>query len=109
MYDAIGRHLPRSRCHSRQFGGSLSLSRRHLLQAAASAAAWITASARGMVLRAGETERAVSALPLEAVRLRPSPYLTAVESNRTYLLSLEPDRLLHNLSLIHISEPTRPY
>jgi uncharacterized protein len=34
--------------------------------------------------------------PLEAVRLRPSPYLTAVESNGAYLLRLEPDRLLHN-------------
>src|SRR5690348_9880571 len=38
----------------------------------------------------------VSPFPLEAVRLRPSPYLTAVESNGRYLLRLEPDRLLHN-------------
>jgi DUF1680 family protein len=74
----------------------LSLSRRHLLQAAASAAAWIAASARGITSRAGELQSSVTAFPLEAVRLRPSPYLTAVESNRTYLLSLEPDRLLHN-------------
>jgi DUF1680 family protein len=76
--------------------GELSLSRRHLLQAAASAAAWIAASARGLALRAGELEPSLTSFPLEAVRLRPSQYLTAVESNRAYLLSLEPDRLLHN-------------
>lgn len=35
-------------------------------------------------------------LPLSAVRLRPSVYLDAVEANRRYLLSLVPDRLLHN-------------
>jgi DUF1680 family protein len=74
----------------------LSLSRRHLLQAAASATAWIAASARGIAPHAGEAEPSVSAFPLEAVRLRASPYLTAVESNRAYLHSLEPDRLLHN-------------
>jgi hypothetical protein len=74
----------------------LSLSRRHLLQAAASAAAWIAASARGIAPRAGELQPSLTPFPLEAVRLRPSQYLTAVESNRAYLLSLEPDRLLHN-------------
>jgi DUF1680 family protein len=74
----------------------LSLSRRHLLQAAASATAWIAASARGIASLAGEANPSVSAFPLEAVRLLPSPYLTAVESNRAYLHSLEPDRLLHN-------------
>jgi uncharacterized protein len=35
-------------------------------------------------------------LPLSAVRLLPSPYATAVEANRAYLLQLSPDRLLHN-------------
>lgn len=35
-------------------------------------------------------------LPLADVRLQPSPYAKAVEVNRTYLLSLDPDRLLHN-------------
>jgi DUF1680 family protein len=34
--------------------------------------------------------------PLNAVRLKPSPWADAVEANRRYLLSLEPDRLLHN-------------
>ena len=35
-------------------------------------------------------------LPLKDVRLLPSPFLDAVEANRRYLLSLEPDSLLHN-------------
>ncbi len=35
-------------------------------------------------------------LPLSAVRLLPGPMLDAVKVNRTYLMSLEPDRLLHN-------------
>jgi len=35
-------------------------------------------------------------LPLSSVRLLPSPYATAVEANRAYLLQLSPDRLLHN-------------
>ena len=33
---------------------------------------------------------------LDAVRLKPSVYLTAIQSNGAYLLRLEPDRLLHN-------------
>ena len=78
------------------FGSELPLSRRHLLQVAASATAWIAASARGVVSGGTSVEPSLSPFPLEAVRLRPSPYLTAVESNRAYLLSLEPDRLLHN-------------
>lgn len=35
-------------------------------------------------------------LPLEAVRLNPSDYATAVDANRAYLTRLSPDRLLHN-------------
>jgi DUF1680 family protein len=34
--------------------------------------------------------------PLSQVRLKPSRFLTAQETNQRYLLSLEPDRLLHN-------------
>jgi DUF1680 family protein len=34
--------------------------------------------------------------PLSQVRLKPSRFLTAQETNQHYLLSLEPDRLLHN-------------
>jgi len=35
-------------------------------------------------------------LPLSAVRLLPSPYATAVEADRVYLMQLNADRLLHN-------------
>ncbi len=35
-------------------------------------------------------------LPLSSVRLLPGPMLNAVNTNRRYLMSLEPDRLLHN-------------
>src|SRR6516165_9747639 len=38
-------------------------------------------------------------LPLSAVRLLPSAYATAVETNRQYLLRLSADRLLHNFLL----------
>jgi len=34
--------------------------------------------------------------PLSQVRLKPSRFRTAMETNQRYLLSLEPDRLLHN-------------
>jgi len=35
-------------------------------------------------------------LPLKDVRLLPSPFAKALEANHRYLLSLDPDRLLHN-------------
>ncbi|HVJ00919.1 MAG TPA: glycoside hydrolase family 127 protein [Sphingomonas sp.] len=38
----------------------------------------------------------VRPLPLSAVRLTPSPFLDAVETNRRYVMSLSPERLLHN-------------
>ena len=38
----------------------------------------------------------VKPAPLSAVRLLPSPYLTAVGVNLEYLHRLDPDRLLHN-------------
>jgi hypothetical protein len=46
----------------------------------------------------GSTKHRIVArpLPLRSVRLKPSIWATAVETNRKYLLSLEPDRLLHN-------------
>lgn len=46
----------------------------------------------------GHGEPAVRAtpFPLGLVRLKPSIFLTAVEANRRYLLSLDADRLLHN-------------
>jgi hypothetical protein len=39
-----------------------------------------------------------SPLPLTTVRLTPSRYMAAVEANRRYVLGLEPDRLLHELT-----------
>ena len=41
----------------------------------------------------------VKSLPLSAVRLKPSGYATAVEVNKTFLLGLSADRLLHNFML----------
>jgi uncharacterized protein len=70
------------------------VSRRQLLLSAALASA---ASACGFSPIAAAGSRAgTRPFPLSAVRLRPSPYLRAVEANRAYLLRLEPDRLLHN-------------
>lgn len=47
-------------------------------------------------------------LPLTDVRLRPSDYATAVEVNTGYLLSLNPDRLLHNFHKYAGLEPKAP-
>lgn len=46
----------------------------------------------------GATQQAVRAepFPLDQVRLKPSIFLTAVEANQRYLLSLDADRFLHN-------------
>jgi len=45
---------------------------------------------------AAEPAAKVTPFPIEAVRLKPSAFLTALDANRHYLLQLEPDRLLHN-------------
>ncbi|GHC89318.1 glycoside hydrolase family 127 protein [Novosphingobium pokkalii] len=47
-------------------------------------------------------------LPLEDVRLRPSVYATAVDVNVDYLLSLSPDRFLHNFRKYAGLEPKAP-
>ncbi len=73
------------------------VSRRALLHQAATLAALLGAAPR--FIRAAmrdPSRRRAEAFPLESVRLLPSPYLTAIESNRTYLHTLAPDRLLHN-------------
>ncbi len=62
-------------------------------------AAALAMAARSINVSANVPERlpaAARALPLSAVRLRPSDYATAVETNRQHLLRLDPDRLLHN-------------
>jgi DUF1680 family protein len=48
------------------------------------------------------------ALPLTAIRLRPSDYATAVQVNQRYLLRLEPDRFLHNFRKYAGLEPKGP-
>src|SRR3546814_19672466 len=47
-------------------------------------------------------------LPLDAVRLKPADFATAVEVNRTYLHRLEPDRLLHTFRAYAGMEPKAP-
>lgn len=47
-------------------------------------------------VRVEEVPIKVRPLPLSAVRLGPSLYLDAVETNRRYLMGLSPERLLHN-------------
>ena len=45
---------------------------------------------------AASTPGRVAAVPLQAVRLKPSLFLDSLATNRRYLFELEPDRLLHN-------------
>jgi len=45
---------------------------------------------------ASSISQSIKPAPLSAVRLLPSPYLTAVTVNLGYLHRLDPDRLLHN-------------
>jgi DUF1680 family protein len=66
------------------------------------AAAIAVAGAAPVALRAAGNPvlpSSVKPLPLSAIRLMPSDYATAVEVNRTYLLGLSADRLLHNFML----------
>jgi hypothetical protein len=63
------------------------------------AVATVAASAAPAVARAAGAQvlpSSVKPLPLPAVGLTPSDYATAVDVNRTFLLSLSGDRLLHN-------------
>jgi len=68
------------------------LSRRTALKTGAAIGA---ASLATPVLAAAPPGKLAS-FPLSQVRLKPSRFLTAQETNQRYLLSLEPDRLLHN-------------
>jgi DUF1680 family protein len=63
-----------------------------MLQGSASAAALLLAARPA----AASIQPLVKPAPLSAVRLLPSPYLTAVSVNLQYLHRLDPDRLLHN-------------
>ncbi len=75
----------------------IAVSRRRLLQGTLLAS---LASVLGLPRAASALQRnGARPLPLSAVRLSPSPWSRAVESNRAYLLRLEPDRLLHGYRL----------
>ncbi|MBA14880.1 MAG: hypothetical protein CMN73_00785 [Sphingomonas sp.] len=75
----------------------VAVSRRHLLAGAGAVAIMAGTTGRALAFVGGQRLPATAKpLPLSAVRLRPSPFATAVETNRKYLLSLSADRLLHN-------------
>jgi DUF1680 family protein len=74
--------------------------RREMMMGAATLALLGRASTAGAAVSSATALPAMARpLPLSAVRLRPSDYATAVEVNRTYLLRLSADRLLHNFRL----------
>jgi DUF1680 family protein len=76
----------------------LRTSRRGFLFGLAASAAGTT-KAVAMLAPSLPLPPAAKALPLAAIRLTPSPYATAVDVNRKYLLSLSADRFLHNFLL----------
>ena len=59
----------------------------------------IAAAARAADRVTMKAVRQVEPFPLAAVRLLPGPFLHAQELDRRYLLSLDPDRLLHNFCI----------
>lgn len=71
----------------------IAFTRRDTLTSTAAVLAGISVSDRA---RASGTYDRVTSLPLSDVRLLPSPFKTAVDVNEAYLLSVNPDRLLHN-------------
>lgn len=84
----------------------LTLSRRRLLQWAALASAY---GFSGLNALAAQSEPGrVRPFPLQSVRLRPSIFQTAVQTNTRYLLQLSPDSLLHNYRLFAGLEPKAP-
>jgi uncharacterized protein len=73
-----------------------SLSRRFLLSGTASLGLVAAASGGARATPESDFPQTAKPFPLERIRLTPSPYLEAVQSNVLYLHRLEPDRLLHN-------------
>ena len=69
----------------------IDIDRRTVLKGSASAALLLAANAAAASVR-----EPIKPVPLSAVRLLPSPYLTALSVNLDYLHRLDPDRLLHN-------------
>jgi DUF1680 family protein len=74
----------------------------------ASASAFALAGPVAVRGQAGAPRIRAHPVPLETVRLRPSLFLRAVETNRRFLLSLEPNRLLHNFQAGAGIEPPAP-
>jgi len=77
------------------------LTRRTFLLKTASAGAALSVAGRAELFASAETERARYAamarpFPLGQVRLLPGPFLDARTLNTRYMMSLPPDRLLHN-------------
>lgn len=73
------------------------LSRRRALYAATAFTAYgLCAGARPAEAAAAKGVFAAEPFPLQQVRLKPSVFNDAVEANARYLLSLDPDRFLHN-------------
>ena len=82
--------------------------RAFLASASALALAGPVLAGRGLAA-AGSSERVKARpLPLQDVRLAPSPFLDAIDANRGFLLALEPDRLLHNFHASAGIEPKGP-
>lgn len=82
--------------HDIMSGALLRVSRRQML--AGTAATAFVGPAFGAA-PAGAKIRKVEPVALQHVRLKPSIFADAAAANRRYLLSLEPDRLLHNFYL----------
>ncbi len=76
---------------SKPADATLNSDRRRILKGTASVALLMAARPA-----ASSAPQLTMGAPLSAVRLLPSPYLTAVTVNLSYLHQLEPDRLLHN-------------
>src|SRR5689334_22799704 len=83
--------------------------RRQLLHAwSASTAAMAFAAPIRNTLAAGPDWARVTPFPLTSVKLLAGPFRTAQQLDARYLLTLEPDRLLHNFRVNAGLEPKAP-
>jgi len=73
----------------------MQISRRAALKTAALGSPLLSGTALSQT-RAAPSAGTLAPVPLDTVRLKPSIFLTAIEANQRYLLSLDADRLLHN-------------
>jgi DUF1680 family protein len=85
----------------------LQSNRRQLLIGAASVAL-LTRAGPAAALAVSHLPARTTPLPLKDVRLKPSLYSSAVETNRRYLLQLDADRLLHNFRKYAGLKPKAP-